>query len=82
MQNLNVYAPRLIPKEEPFAPGHRACIGCGEVLAVRLATKAMGKNVIIVNAMEGGPEQWRQEPCACSLQLGLRRRQEPSLQCL
>ncbi len=50
MQNLNVYAPRLIPKEEPFAPGHRACIGCGEVLAVRLATKAMGKNVIIVNA--------------------------------
>ena len=50
MQNLNIYAPRLIPKEEPFAPGHRACIGCGEVLAVRLATKAMGKNVIIVNA--------------------------------
>ncbi|RJO63100.1 MAG: pyruvate synthase subunit beta [Dehalococcoidia bacterium] len=50
MQNLNVYAPRLIPKEEPFAPGHRACIGCGEVLAVRLATKAMGKNVIVVNA--------------------------------
>jgi len=50
MQNLNVYAPRLIPKEEAFAPGHRACIGCGEVLAVRLATKAMGKNVIIVNA--------------------------------
>jgi len=50
MQNLNVYAPRLIPKDEPFAPGHRACIGCGEVLAVRLATKAMGKNVIIVNA--------------------------------
>ena len=50
MQNLNVYAPRLIPKEEAFASGHRACIGCGEVLAVRLATKAMGKNVIIVNA--------------------------------
>jgi pyruvate ferredoxin oxidoreductase beta subunit len=50
MQNLNVYAPRLIEKEEPFAPGHRACIGCGEVLAVRLAAKAMGKNVIVVNA--------------------------------
>jgi pyruvate ferredoxin oxidoreductase beta subunit len=50
MENLNVYAPRLIPKEEAFAPGHRACIGCGEVLAVRLATKAMGKNVVIVNA--------------------------------
>ncbi len=50
MQNLNVYAPRLIPKEDAFASGHRACIGCGEVLALRLATKAMGKNVIIVNA--------------------------------
>ncbi len=50
MENLNVYAPRLIPKEEAFAPGHRACIGCGEVLAVRLATKAMGKNVVVVNA--------------------------------
>ena len=50
MQNLNVYAPRLIPKEEVFMPGHRACIGCGEVLAVRLACKAMGQNVIIVNA--------------------------------
>jgi pyruvate ferredoxin oxidoreductase beta subunit len=50
MENLNVYAPRLLPKEEAFAPGHRACIGCGEVLAVRLATKAMGKNVIVVNA--------------------------------
>jgi pyruvate ferredoxin oxidoreductase beta subunit len=50
MQNLDVYAPRLIEKEEPFAPGHRACIGCGEVLAVRLAAKAMGKNVIVVNA--------------------------------
>jgi len=50
MQNLNVYAPRLVEKAEAFSPGHRACIGCGEVLAVRLATKAMGKNVVIVNA--------------------------------
>jgi pyruvate ferredoxin oxidoreductase beta subunit len=50
MENLTVYAPRLIPKNEPFAPGHRACIGCGEALAVRLAAKAMGHNAIIVNA--------------------------------
>jgi pyruvate ferredoxin oxidoreductase beta subunit len=50
MENLTVYAPRLAPKDEPFVPGHRACIGCGEALAVRLAAKAMGKNTIMVNA--------------------------------
>ena len=41
---------RLIPKAELFAPGHRACAGCAEALAVRLATKAIGPNTIIVNA--------------------------------
>ena len=50
MQNYTVYVPRLINKEENFAPGHRACIGCGEALAVRLACKAIGKNAIVVNA--------------------------------
>jgi pyruvate ferredoxin oxidoreductase beta subunit len=41
---------RLIPKPELFAPGHRACAGCAEALAVRLACKAIGPNTIIVNA--------------------------------
>lgn len=50
MQNYSVYVPRLIEKDEKFAPGHRACIGCGEALAVRLAVKAMGKNTVMVNA--------------------------------
>ena len=36
--------------KESFAPGHRACIGCGEALAVRMACKVLGDNVIIVNA--------------------------------
>ena len=36
--------------KERFAPGHRACIGCGEALAVRLACKVLGDNVIIANA--------------------------------
>ena len=39
-----------VVKAENFAPGHRACLGCGEALAVRLACKALGDNVIIVNA--------------------------------
>ena len=50
MENYGVYVPRLVPKAEPFAPGHRACIGCGEALAVRLACKALGQNVIVANA--------------------------------
>ncbi len=50
MENYAVYVPRLVTKKENFAPGHRACIGCGEALAVRLACKALGQNVIIANA--------------------------------
>jgi len=50
MEKYSVFVPRLIAKQENFAPGHRACIGCGEALAVRLACKALGQNVIIVNA--------------------------------
>ena len=50
MEKYAVYAPRLITKKEKFAPGHRACIGCGEALAVRLAFKALGNNVVVANA--------------------------------
>ena len=50
MEKYAVYVPRLITKKEIFAPGHRACIGCAEALAVRLVCKALGKNVIIANA--------------------------------
>jgi pyruvate ferredoxin oxidoreductase beta subunit len=50
MQNYNVYVSRLVPKKDTFAPGHRACIGCGEALAVRLACKALGTNTVIASA--------------------------------
>jgi len=50
MEKYAVYVPRLLKKKESFAPGHRACIGCGEALAVRIACKAMPDNTIIVNA--------------------------------
>ncbi|MGD8504388.1 MAG: pyruvate synthase subunit PorB, partial [Syntrophobacterales bacterium] len=33
-----------------LAPGHRACQGCGEVLALRQVMKALGNNVIVVSA--------------------------------
>ena len=50
MDKQSVFIPRLIGKKEPFAPGHRACIGCGEALAVRQICKELGDNVIVVNA--------------------------------
>ena len=39
-----------MPMEEPFSKGHRACQGCGEVLALRMACKAVGMNFIAVSA--------------------------------
>jgi len=50
MEPLNVYASRLITKKEYFTPGHRACQGCAEALAVRLVAKALGKNVVVASA--------------------------------
>jgi len=50
MEKYAIYVPRLVTRKENFAPGHRACIGCGEALAVRLACKVLGQNVIIANA--------------------------------
>jgi len=48
--NYIAFGRSQITKDEYFAPGHRACIGCGEALAVRLACKALGPNAIIVTA--------------------------------
>jgi len=39
-----------VTTEEFFTAGHSFCIGCGEALALRLACKALGSNVIIANA--------------------------------
>lgn len=50
MEPLNVYAARLITKKEYFTPGHRACQGCAEALAVRMVAKAMGNNVVVASA--------------------------------
>ena len=50
MDKYAVFVPKLVTRRENFAPGHRACLGCGEALAVRLACKALGQNVIIVTA--------------------------------
>lgn len=39
-----------LPEVEPISAGHRACQGCGEILALRLVMKAIGTNVVVVSA--------------------------------
>lgn len=34
----------------PIAPGHRACAGCGQMIAARAVAESLGENVIIANA--------------------------------
>jgi pyruvate ferredoxin oxidoreductase beta subunit len=50
MDKYQVYVPKLINTKEPIVPGHRACQGCAEVLAVRYVLKALGRNIVIANA--------------------------------
>ncbi|UCE34493.1 MAG: pyruvate synthase subunit beta [Deltaproteobacteria bacterium] len=50
VESFELYAPRLVDKEEYFSFGHRACQGCGEALAIRLMCKALGKDTVIANA--------------------------------
>jgi pyruvate ferredoxin oxidoreductase beta subunit len=41
---------RMISRQEPLGPGGSLCAGCGAVLTLRLFHKALGENVIFVNA--------------------------------
>jgi pyruvate ferredoxin oxidoreductase beta subunit len=50
LDRLTVYASRLVSQKEYFVPGHRACQGCAEALALRLVAKALGRNNIIASA--------------------------------
>jgi len=50
MADFVKFGKRQVTTKEYFTSGHRACTGCGEALAVRLACKALGPNVIISNA--------------------------------
>lgn len=50
MTDIIAYGPKNVPLEEYLAPGHRACQGCAEVLALRLALKALGPDTVVANA--------------------------------
>jgi pyruvate ferredoxin oxidoreductase beta subunit len=47
---LGVYSARLTKPGESVVSGHRACQGCGEVLAMRLIHKELGRNTIVCSA--------------------------------
>lgn len=44
------FGKNLVSTKELLAEGHNFCIGCGEALAMRLACKAIGENMIIAMA--------------------------------
>ncbi|MEW5948489.1 MAG: pyruvate synthase subunit PorB [Thermodesulfobacteriota bacterium] len=50
LENFKGFSAKKLPLADPLASGHRACQGCGEVLALKLAMKAIGMNSIVVSA--------------------------------
>jgi pyruvate ferredoxin oxidoreductase beta subunit len=50
MEKYAVFVPKLVSEEESLSPGHRACLGCGQAVAMRQAGKALGHDVILINA--------------------------------
>jgi pyruvate ferredoxin oxidoreductase beta subunit len=47
---IDVYAANVVSREEFAVPGHRACQGCAEILALRMALKIFGRDTIIAMA--------------------------------
>jgi pyruvate ferredoxin oxidoreductase beta subunit len=50
LKDFKRFTPKTLPLEEPLVSGHRACQGCGEVLALRMVAKAIGSPMIVVSA--------------------------------
>ena len=50
LKDFKGFSLKNMPEVEPLSPGHRACQGCGEVLALRQAMKAIGTNVVVCSA--------------------------------
>ena len=50
MEGMVTIGQHSVTTDEYLAPGHRACLGCGEALAVRLVCKVLGRDVIVANA--------------------------------
>ncbi|RLB58398.1 MAG: pyruvate synthase subunit beta [Deltaproteobacteria bacterium] len=49
-EGSNVFVSRLLPRDNWFVSGHRACQGCGEALAVRMIHQVLGRNTMVASA--------------------------------
>jgi pyruvate ferredoxin oxidoreductase beta subunit len=50
LKDFKKCSPKNLPRGEALVHGHRACQGCGEVLALRQALKAIGGEIIVASA--------------------------------
>ena len=50
LENFEKITQKTMPRENMISPGHRACQGCGEVLALAMVMKVAGPNTIVANA--------------------------------
>ncbi|MBW1711674.1 MAG: pyruvate ferredoxin oxidoreductase [Deltaproteobacteria bacterium] len=50
LQDFKKFSPKDLPRFEALVSGHRACQGCGEILALRQALKAIGGRMIVASA--------------------------------
>ncbi len=50
MDKYTTYVGLVAPRSENFASGNRACVGCGEALALRYCIKALGSQAVVAMA--------------------------------
>ena len=50
LENFEKITAKTIPTENYISPGHRACQGCAEILALGMVMKVAGPNTIVANA--------------------------------
>ncbi len=50
LEDIEKITQKNMPKEDMISAGHRACQGCGEILALAMAMKVAGPNTIVANA--------------------------------
>jgi len=50
LKDFKSFRLKELPEVEPLGSGHRACQGCGEILALRQVMKAIGSNSIVCSA--------------------------------
>lgn len=50
MSRGNIFAVKTLTEKEYFAPGHRACSGCGQASAVRIVHKVLGPRTVVACA--------------------------------